>query len=576
MLQTEVPRRHDRSSQKTERFFVRFGVYSFIGFIAFIALIWGGVRVSRHIQIRRLLEQGKAAFAKGDDRWASITSRRVWELDNHNVDAARLLAQVVERQNHPSAVDWRREVVKLAPNSVEDKIALAKTAMLFGQLTVAETTLQELQAEASKTAVYHETAAQLAISKKDPIAAEAHISEALRLDPKNQVYQLNREVFRLQSKSPETRTAAMEKLRTFLDDPKVRLPAARALRDYALQRHDTGAILDIAGILNAYTEATLQDRIFYARVLHQLGHPDFARQLNALQEEASSDALKLCDVLNFMSNDRLSLVALDWIKTLPTALVAQQPVPIAVADCYVAIKDWASLRDWCKQGSWNANETLRHVYLARAAREERRTFDFETEWNSVLKEAGTDVEKISRVQQIIVRWEWKPEAETLLWALANDSVTQLAALEALYQNYLASGQTNQLFRVLARLLELRPTDPKTKNNFAQIALLLNVEIARANQIAQELHQTAPSNAVFASTYAFALYQKGRMTQALEAFRPLTPEQLKEPSTALYYGLVLAANGETRRAADCLTLAAQAHLLPEEKALLEKADRSIAQ
>jgi hypothetical protein len=52
--------------------------------------------------------------------------------------------------------------------------------------------------------------------------------------------------------------------------------------------------------------------------------------------------------------------------------------------------------------------------------------------------------------------------------------------------------------------------------------------------------------------------------------------LREPAIALYYGIILAATGDGDRAAEFLDLGQKARLLPEEKALLEKARRSLAQ
>jgi hypothetical protein len=57
---------------------------------------------------------------------------------------------------------------------------------------------------------------------------------------------------------------------------------------------------------------------------------------------------------------------------------------------------------------------------------------------------------------------------------------------------------------------------------------------------------------------------------------LTPEQLRQPEIAAYYGIILAAAGDHARAAEFLDLGEKATLLPQEKALVEKARRSLAQ
>jgi hypothetical protein len=57
---------------------------------------------------------------------------------------------------------------------------------------------------------------------------------------------------------------------------------------------------------------------------------------------------------------------------------------------------------------------------------------------------------------------------------------------------------------------------------------------------------------------------------------LTPEELHKPEIAAYYGIILAARDEPARAGEFLDLGEKATLLPQEKALIEKARRSLAQ
>jgi hypothetical protein len=55
---------------------------------------------------------------------------------------------------------------------------------------------------------------------------------------------------------------------------------------------------------------------------------------------------------------------------------------------------------------------------------------------------------------------------------------------------------------------------------------------------------------------------------------LPQEQLSEPSVATYYGLILSAAGEKDKAREFLQRSAQAMLLPEEKALVAKAESTL--
>ena len=57
---------------------------------------------------------------------------------------------------------------------------------------------------------------------------------------------------------------------------------------------------------------------------------------------------------------------------------------------------------------------------------------------------------------------------------------------------------------------------------------------------------------------------------------LAPEQLRQPEIATYYGILLAAAGEHAKATEYLDASEKAGLLPEEKALVDKARRMLAQ
>jgi predicted Zn-dependent protease len=149
-------------------------------------------------------------------------------------------------------------------------------------------------------------------------------------------------------------------------------------------------------------------------------------------------------------------------------------------------------------------------------------------------------------------------------------------LAALYRYFAKNGDTENLYRVLLHRLELHPDDRNVQNNFAQLALLLNLNIERGQKIAREVYEKEPSNPAYASTYAFALHTQGETKKAVKVFEGLTAGQLHQPEIAAYYGIILAAAGDQARAGEFLDLGEKAKLLPAEKALLEKARRSLAQ
>lgn len=539
-----------------------------------VAIGIGGYRFYQQWESSRQVRRAQAYLTGGEIRSAALAARHAFALEPSNAEACRILAGIAERDGQPAALQWRQAALAANPGSIDDAIALARTALRFNKIAVAAAALARLGGAADKVAAYHEVAARLAAMEKDPVAAERHYAEAARLDPANRAYQLNLAVFQLQSKLPEVRAQASKLLRTFSDDETLRVRAARALRDYAAQRQDGPALLEITALLQSYPEATFRDRISYVQLLHLLDRPEFAGKLTELQNEAAADSSKLTELLEWMSANQLALLAINWTKELPAEMVKKWAVPAAVADCYMAASDWDGLFQWCKKTNWGDLKFLSHAYLSRALREQGDDLGSKSEWNMALQEAGSDGRRIYSLQQSAAKWGWKTEAEELLWMLANDPDRQNEALAVLYQFYFDKGDTSNLYRVASRACKIRPNDEAAQNNLAQLSFLLKVDLDYAHELAMRLHQKDSKNPVLASTYGFSLYENGRYQQAVQAMDHLNPADLAKPAIAAYYGIFLAAAGNKSKAAEYLRIGAGAPLLPEEKTLLQAAQEKI--
>ncbi len=251
------------------------------------------------------------------------------------------------------------------------------------------------------------------------------------------------------------------------------------------------------------------------------------------------------------------------------------PLRFALADAYVRLQDWATLKVILQHGSWDQAEPIRRALQAKIARETGDDIGFEKNWVAAVGAAGKDSASLNLLQTIAFQWNWPAKATAVLWMLAVNPDTQRDALQALYNYYAAQRDTTGLYRTLSRLVVAIPDDPAVRNNFAQISLLLKAETSHARGIAQDLYQAHPHDAAYASTYAFALFQSGDVKGALKIMSQCTPEQLHDPSVAAYFGILLAAAGQHEAAAEYLDVATRAKLLPEEEELVVQAKASLA-
>jgi predicted Zn-dependent protease len=268
----------------------------------------------------------------------------------------------------------------------------------------------------------------------------------------------------------------------------------------------------------------------------------------------------------------LSLLALDYTKTLPAETLKTWPVPVALADAHIRLGEWQKLESEATTANWGKFDFLRHASLARTFREQHRQIDFDREWNLTLKQANS-AEALSFTIDAISDWNWQNEMADLLWALSKHPEKQKEALVTLYQHYAKTSDTQGLYRVLVRLEELDSSNLDVQNNLAQVGLLLNANPEEARRAAAEVYHKAPKNPAYTTTYAYSLLSQGNSKEALRLMKTLNQDELSNPTISAYYGIFLAANGD-ETARSYLDFGKQANLLPEEKALIDKAYASL--
>ncbi len=547
---------------------------SIAGLLLFIFAIWGGARFYYNWQEKHVLRRAAAFLSGGDVRAAGLSARRAYQLNARSVPAARMLAEIAEAAGDRTALDWREKAVQLNPESMPDQIALARTAVRFEDFAMAERALAEVT-EPAKTASYYAMSARLAVAKKDSAQAREHWVRAVALEPENKTYQMELATISLTLPDAALRDPARAKLEELRRDPGQRVAATRALlMDGATNRKDTAQVLQLARELREYTEASFSDALLYLDILRQLQHPDYISVLTDLEEKAKANPNDLATLLSWMNKSGLGALALSYARRLQPELLVEWPVPLALADSHAGVGDWTGLEEWTKAHTWGGMEFLRRAYLARALREQEKTVAAEREWNLAKKEVSNQARLLALLTRTVIGWRWTDEAVDLLWTLAKEPSERREALRGLYQHYSETGDTAGLYRTLLRLVEIMPEDLSLQNNLAQIGLLLDADPARARKLAADLYQKDPKDPAYVSTYAFSLFANGNAAQAVRVMEALSEEQLRAPAFAAYYGMFLAGAGQIEKARDFLELGAAAPLLPEEKALFERAARKM--
>jgi predicted Zn-dependent protease len=523
-----------------------------------------------------LIKQARNYLAKPDEPKALLFLQRALRYNSKDVEACRLMAELAERTRSPGAFLWRSRVVELNPCSVDDRLALAQTALTFGDYASAIIALEGVDAAGKKTAAYHNIAGAVAAASARPARAEAHFLEVTRLEPQNAVPQLNLAVVRLLSTNEVTLADARTTLRRISANPTNSTLRCQALRELAADalRHkqaDTALALSIQLLLE--TNSVFADRLLHLNDLQETRNAEFSRALADFQREATQGTnapVKIYELALWQIAKTGPKDALAWLNSLPRITQTNHPAAFLIADCQILLQDWWGLQVALDQQNWGELEFLRHALLARGCRGRELTAPARDEWSLALKAALNQEGSHVMLLRLATQWNWRTEQIELLWLIVNYYPNEKWAALALKQGLFAGGQTPSLMKLFSLQAKRSPADLDVKNDLAICALLLKAKELNPHELAREVYQKAPTNASYASTYAFSLYLQEKHAEALKVMQQLKPIDLENPSIAGYYGLILQATGSHEKARLYFQRASKARLLPEEQKLFDRA------
>jgi Flp pilus assembly protein TadD len=532
---------------------------------------YAGYREYLSLRQAHLIKQAQHYLTKPDVRKALLCLQRVLRSNPRNVEACRLMAELSEAGRSPGALLWRSRVVELNPRSLDDRLALVQSAMMFRDYMVATNALEGVNQAGRKTAAYHNTAGAVAAAANQFAQAEAHFLEAARLEPTNPVPQLNLAVVRLHG----TNTSAMAEARTTLtrissSSPALRCQALRELVVDSMRSKQTNAALELSRNLVQQTNSAFSDRLLRLDVLKGSQNAEFKPALAAFQREAGTNTAKIYELSVWQMTRIGPAETLAWLQSLPKNTQTNQPVALLTTECYTMLRDWRGLQNSLKQQDWAELEFIRHAFQARALRGQDLSGAAKAEWDLALKTANGQKGSLIMLLRLAAQWNWQSEGEDLLWTIVNQYPGEKWAFEALNQALFAGGRTRSLMMLYSQELKRSPSDLAMKNNLAMTALLLDAQELKPHELAREVYEKAPTNAADVSTYAFSLHMQKKDAEALKVIERLKPQELQNPSIAGYYGLILKATGNGAKAKTYFEWASKAQLLPEEKKLFDRA------
>lgn len=546
--------------------------------IAVLLLGFAGYQGYQTWKESHLLSLAKTFAVRADTRNELLCLQQVLRVNPRNLEACRRMAALEEANRSPGAMIWRERVVDLAPTSLDDRLAMVQTALVFKDFTAANEALAAVDEAGQKTAAYQNIAGVVAASINQTADAERHFNEAARLEPWNPAPRLNLAVIRLHGTNPLDMASAridLKRISQSSTNGNLRVQAMRELVADALRSKDMDYALTLATELVRQTNALFSDKLLYLDILRENKSPDYTAALTEYKREASVNDANLSDMAMWLMLRAKPDLALTWLQGLPADVQTNQPVAMLIAQCQTMLQNWAPMQATLEKQKWNELDYLRHGFLARALRGQNLAGASAAEWELALKQASDIKSKSMQISlfRLAAGWNWVDEAEQILWTIVNNYPEEKWANRQLQQALVVGGRTRSLMQFYSMQLKRNPDDVQAKNDLAMTAMLLDAKEVKPFDLAKAAYDTYPKSPSIASTYAFALYQQKRYPEALKVMQQLPAEILITPGIAGYYGLILKANGDTARAKTFFDLASKAQLLPEEKKLFEQAAKN---
>ena len=533
-----------------------------------------GRRIYKKTTEHRLAAQAAQYLQKQDLRNASLCLQRALQINPYDVQVNHLMADMLEQAGSPSALNWRIRTAELQTNNMEYRLEWAKTALEMNDMGSVVQALRGVSTNSRSTAEFHKLAAGLAWNLHDATDAEKEYAAALQLEPTNLAVILNLATVRLVSTNKAVVSQARATLEAIPATSPLRLTALRALATDAADRKSYRNAIDYEQQVANDPKATYGDKLGYLQILNLANSSQFGAWLKSTEIDATNSPFRVYSLAHWMQLQESPTIALHWLDSLPMELQTNLPVPLAITDCQVGLKDWNGLLGTIENANWGESEYYRVCLSSLANRSLGNNESADAAWQNALTVSSHQLERLSRLNQLTATWGWAPERKQVLDQIISQFPGETWADDQLTALLYAQGQTQELADLLNQRYSADPSNVHIENDLATILLLQKTDLNRANRLAQEAYKSAPDNPFVACTYAYSLLLQSRNQEAASVVGSLKTSYLKNPSIAAYYGIVEAQTGNTKAAAPALKVAQTARLLPEEAQLVHQAQERL--
>lgn len=532
---------------------------------------WFGRKAYKKTVERSLVAQAREYLAKKDFRNTALCVQRALQLNPVSPSATEIMANMLEAAGAPSALGWRTRAAKLEPENTQQRFHWAETAIKMRDTSSATEALDGVDEKAKSTAAYHKLRGALAWSVHHTDEAEKEYLEAARLEPGSLAIQLNLATIHLLSTNENIAKAARVSLQEISTNADFGLNALHQLFVYSVAHKQPEQAVAYSLQIVKDPSAGFSDKIDYLELLRENKSPEYASWLGSLEKDSTTSSANAFALGHWMATTGNPADALRWLKSLPPHTQTNQPVPLVMTDCQLAIKDWKGILADVDKQDWGEANYYKLALQARAERSIDQSVAADVSWRKALRMSAHRLDRLSRLAEIAGVWGWTPEKSDVLTQIIDEYPQETWAIDQLAGQLYASGKTLEMEKLFSNVYSKDPSNIRLKNNLANLYLLRKTELPKAYELAKEAYNSSTNNPFFASTYAYSLLLQNKGDEALKIVNGMSAEYLKIPSVALYYGVVQAQAGHKEISQEALKRAQSGQLLPEERAIVQLAE-----
>src|SRR5262249_50635589 len=160
-------------------------------------------------------------------------------------------------------------------------------------------------------------------------------------------------------------------------------------------------------------------------------------------------------------------------------------VPLIIADCLLAQRDWLSILTLVDKPDWGENDFYRLAVAALAQRMLGQSSASDLSWRKAMRHSSRHLDRLARLGNVTGHRRWDKERIAVLQDIVGTFPKENWALEQLVAALYSEGNTAALEQLFLKVLAANPSDNRYKNNLASLYLLRKTDVNKAHRLAKE-------------------------------------------------------------------------------------------